>query len=245
MIPPSPHLALALLLLAPLAGCDAEHDNHAERNDHADHNDHETTTVTFDKNHGLRLSPEVLKALDVRVAEAAEHPLAAELRLTAQVYMTTPAMRASARVPAAEVEAFGQATPATGRLLRVDRSTQAATGFAELIYEFDTPPSTTTTTAATTAAATAATTINLTLTGKPATVLAVPPSAVLDGAAGAFVYVANDDAWLRTPVRTGARSATHVEITDGLRSGDHVIATPVEQLWLTELRLTRGGGHSH
>ncbi len=35
------------------------------------------------------------------------------------------------------------------------------------------------------------------------------------------------------------------EILAGLRAGDRVVATPVEQLWLAELRLTKGGGHSH
>ena len=36
-----------------------------------------------------------------------------------------------------------------------------------------------------------------------------------------------------------------VEITDGLYAGDEVVASPVNQLWLAELRLTKGGGHSH
>ena len=75
--------------------------------------------------------------------------------------------------------------------------------------------------------------------------LTVPRSALLDSAAGLFVYVVNGEFYLRTPVKVGARSADFIEITDGLYAGDSVVATPVEQLWLAELRLTKGGGHSH
>ncbi|AHF89472.1 hypothetical protein OPIT5_03490 [Opitutaceae bacterium TAV5] len=248
--------------LALLGGCGAGHDATGHKHDkHGEHADGEAgpggheaaaatgAAVTFKEGRGLRLPPEVIKALDVRVAEAEERPLAAELRLTAQVYMTAPAVRASARVPSAEVTEFEQASLPVGRLVRVDRSAQAVTGFAELIFEFDTPPPAAAVATATipgkNGAAVVGDFVNLSLTGRPATVLTVPSAAVLDGATGAFVYVVNGDAWLRTPVRTGARSSDLVEITDGLYSGDQVVASPVDQLWLTELRLTRGGGHSH
>jgi len=46
-------------------------------------------------------------------------------------------------------------------------------------------------------------------------------------------------------VKVGARSPDFVEINDGLYAGDVVVAAPAEQLWLAELRLTKGGGHSH
>jgi len=62
---------------------------------------------------------------------------------------------------------------------------------------------------------------------------------------GTFVYVVNGNFYLRTAVKTGARSTDFVEITDGLYAGDVVVTTPVNQLWLSELRLTKGGGHSH
>ena len=75
--------------------------------------------------------------------------------------------------------------------------------------------------------------------------LTVPRSALLDAATGTFVYVVNGTSYLRTPVKIGASTADHVEITDGLYAGDTVVAAPVNQLWLSELRLTKGGGHSH
>ena len=43
----------------------------------------------------------------------------------------------------------------------------------------------------------------------------------------------------------GPHFSQFIEITDGLYAGDVVATGGVEQLWLTELRLTKGGGHSH
>ena len=71
------------------------------------------------------------------------------------------------------------------------------------------------------------------------------PSTLLRTATGTFVYVVNGASLLRTPVKPGASDTTHVEILDGLYAGDLVATAGVEQLWLTELRLTKGGGHSH
>jgi len=76
-------------------------------------------------------------------------------------------------------------------------------------------------------------------------VTVVPQSALLRTAEGAFVYAVNGDAYLRTPVKTGAEADGWLEITDGLRAGDQVVTTPVQTLWLVELRATKGGGHSH
>ncbi len=87
--------------------------------------------------------------------------------------------------------------------------------------------------------------VDLDFATEPSPVLAVPRSALLDAATGTFVYVVNGEHYLRTSVKTEARSADFVEITDGLYAGDVVVVAPVEQLWLAELRLTKGGGHSH
>jgi multidrug efflux pump subunit AcrA (membrane-fusion protein) len=76
-------------------------------------------------------------------------------------------------------------------------------------------------------------------------VLAIPGSAVLRAPEGSFVYVARDEAFRRTEVTTGSEAAGKVEITEGLSPDDTVVSTPVETLWLVELRATRGGGHSH
>ncbi|HKS37336.1 MAG TPA: efflux RND transporter periplasmic adaptor subunit [Verrucomicrobiae bacterium] len=76
-------------------------------------------------------------------------------------------------------------------------------------------------------------------------VSAVPRSALLRAADGAFVYTVNGDAYFRTAVITGAETEGFVEIADGLFPGDVVVTKPVERLWLIELRATKGGGHSH
>lgn len=73
----------------------------------------------------------------------------------------------------------------------------------------------------------------------------IPQSALLRCSEGTFVYRVNGDAYLRTPVRTGAESGGRVALTDGVRPGDQVVVEPVQTLWLIELRATKGGGHSH
>jgi hypothetical protein len=72
-------------------------------------------------------------------------------------------------------------------------------------------------------------------------VLAVPRSAVLKTAEGEFVYVANEDYFARTPVKTAARNDNLVEVVDGLFSGDQVVSAQVTPLWMTELQALRAG----
>lgn len=72
-------------------------------------------------------------------------------------------------------------------------------------------------------------------------VTAIPKAALLTTAEGTFVYARNDEFFLRTPVKVGARSGDHVEITDGLYTGDEIVTTPVMALWLAELQVLRGG----
>ena len=70
---------------------------------------------------------------------------------------------------------------------------------------------------------------------------AIPQAALLTTAEGTFVYAKNDEFFLRTSVKVGARSGDHVEITDGLYTGDEIVTTPVMALWLAELQVLRGG----
>ena len=72
-------------------------------------------------------------------------------------------------------------------------------------------------------------------------VTVIPVSALLKTAEGHFVYTVNGQFYLRSPVKTGSRNDVFVEITDGLYSGDQVVATPVMSLWLAELQVLRGG----
>lgn len=72
-------------------------------------------------------------------------------------------------------------------------------------------------------------------------VTSIPKSALLTTAEGTFVYAENDEYFLRTPVQVGAVNEDHVEIIDGLYTGDVVVTTPVMSLWLAELQILRGG----
>jgi len=76
-------------------------------------------------------------------------------------------------------------------------------------------------------------------------VKAIPRSAILRTSEGVFVYALKGKAFLRMAVTTGAEADDWVEITEGLAVDDEVVTTPVQTLWLIELRATKGGGHSH
>lgn len=215
-----------------LAGC-GKKDAEAEHQ-HSESEEGEGGGVTFKEGRGLSLKPEVIKALGLQTAEAEERPLADNIRLIAQVFETSPRVLASTTVPAAEAAHFEQHPFQGAKLVRIDRSTVTATRLVDLIVALDrtdTPA--------------IGDFVEVVFAAEPTTVLAVPSSALLDGAAGTFVYVVNGEHYLRTPVKTGARTADFVEITDGLYASDVVVTVPVEQLWLAELRLTKGGGHSH
>ncbi len=72
-------------------------------------------------------------------------------------------------------------------------------------------------------------------------VTAVPISALLRTVRGDFVYVANGDWFLRTPVVTGAANATHIEIKEGLYEGDAIVTQGVRALSLSEIQALNGG----
>jgi hypothetical protein len=76
--------------------------------------------------------------------------------------------------------------------------------------------------------------------GRPA-VPAVPADAVLRTIRGNFVYVANGEWFLRTPVSLGATDGSQVEITDGLYEGDMIVTAGVRALSLAEIQALNGG----
>jgi multidrug efflux pump subunit AcrA (membrane-fusion protein) len=226
-------LGLTVACLGLLLGGCGRKDSVAEH-DQSESEEGEGGGVSFKEGRGLSLNPEVIQALGLRTAEAEERPLADNIRLIAQVFETGPRVLACATVPAAEAEHFEQHPFQGAKLVRIDRSTATATRLVDLIVALDrtdTPA--------------IGEFVEVIFAAEPTTVLAVSSTALLDSAAGTFVYVVNGEYYLRTPVKTGARSSDYVEITDGLYAGDVVVTAPVEQLWLAELRLTKGGGHSH
>lgn len=225
-------------LLVAACGDNSEKAAKAEGGKHAEHERHEEGEarggVAFKEGRGLTLNSDIIRALSLKTADVEERPLSAELKLLAQVFAMTPQILASASVPEAEAELLEKQKFTGAKLVRLDRAGTSATRRVDAIFALERTP-----------APQAGEFVELALVSEPQPALTVPQSAVLDGAMGNFVYVVNGENYLRTAVKIGARSADFVEITDGLYEGDVVVARPVNQLWLSELRLTKGGGHSH
>lgn len=190
--------------------------------------------VGYKEGRGLTLNPDILKALDLKTAEVEERSLVEEMKLLAQVFAKTPQILASASVPDADAAKLEKQKFTGAKLVRIDRAGATATRRMDAVFALDRQPP-----------PAVGEFVELVLASEPRPALAVPGSAILEAAIGTFVYVVNGEFYLRTAVKTGARSAGFVEITDGLYAGDVVVTTPVDQLRLAELRLTKGGGHSH
>jgi hypothetical protein len=234
-------LALGTTLLT---GCgkEAAH-NEAEHGEHAEEGEGGGGGATFKEGSGLLLAPEVVRALSITTVEAAERSLARTLNVTAQVYATGSGARAVALVSAGQAEGLKPGLRATVKssneavveLTAISRIAEKASGQVELVFSLANAPT-----------LALGDTVTLTISiAADSPALVVPRSALLDTATGTFVYVVNGTAYLRTPVKTGAADDNYIEITEGLYEGDTVVVTPVNQLWLSELRLTKGGGHSH
>ena len=74
--------------------------------------------------------------------------------------------------------------------------------------------------------------------------ITVPRSAVLETATGKFAFVENGDYLLRTSIVTGAETAEYGNHRRDLR-GRYRRDQTCRNLYLIELRATKGGGHSH
>ena len=218
------------------AGAHKEGDGHKHGKEEkgGEHGEGEKAGVAFKEGRGLQLNPEIIKALGLTTVEAAERALSSEVKIAAQVFATKPQVLATASVSPEEGERLEKQSFTGAKVTRVDRTALSATQMVEVVFAVERTPS-----------PELGDFVTIAPIAEPKNVLAVPRSAVLDGATGTFVYVVNGEFYLRTAVKLGARSADHVEITDGLYSGDMVVVSPVDQLWLAELRLTKGGGHSH
>lgn len=70
---------------------------------------------------------------------------------------------------------------------------------------------------------------------------AVPDGSLLRTVRGTFVFVANGDWLLRTPVKTGPSAHGWTAVSEGLYEGDTVVAQGVKALWLSEIQAVNGG----
>ena len=197
---------------------------------HEEAKEAEVSRATFKEGRGLKFLPETAAAIGLKTAPVEEHAVPRSLPVTAQVLDSGPPASLSASVAASDADWLEKTALLDAKLVRIDRATASTTGLADLTLSVNR------------SGLTAGEYVPLTLTAKEASpVVAVPKSAVLHSAGGTFVYAVSGDYLVRTPVKTGAESDAFVEITDGLYSGDIIVTTPVEQLWLIELRAVKGG----
>lgn len=220
----APLLAAAALLSA----CDKEKSETAEP--HGEEMGTEVSGATFKEGRGLKFMPESAAAIGLKTASVEERPVSRTVTLMAQVLEAGPPAILSASVADSDTDWYRTTPFREVSVTRIDRSMSAATGMADLSLSWNH------------AGLPAGEWVRLTLIPKDApAVVAVPKSAVLRSAGGVFVYAVSGEYWVRTPVKTGAESDGFVEITDGLYSGDTIVTSPVEQLWLIELRAVKGG----
>ena len=226
---------------------------------HEDEADHEES-VSFHESKGITLSSETVNALGLKTAQTTLHELSFTVPLNAQVYRSADenssrsggekngSAYATVMLSRQEAETLKRGTRVIldsptgsdqsieGMLWKLDQTQASITDKIEALIEIPDP--------------THRLSIGTFLKGhaQPGKalkkVVSIPHSAVLDTAQGKFVYVAKEESYLRTPIKTGNSDQTAIEITEGLQEGEAVVVAPVEKLWLIELRLTKGGGHA-
>jgi len=229
-----------LLLAAsalPFAGCGPRHDEHAHHDNHDEsapdhHHEGGSSSATFEADEGLHLADETVVALGIETAAVAVRTITPTYDITASVFAAGPPARASALISRKLAEELERQPPGDPPAFEVRRDISSALHQVEIVLPMSGTPAVGSIHA-------------MTLPGAPRRCATVPAAAVQQNASGSFVYVFANGHFRRTAVQTGARDGIHVEIVDGLEVGDVVVTTAVQQLWLTELRLTKGGGHSH
>ncbi len=220
-------LSLLIPLAAALSSCNDSHASHDHDPAQAPENG-----AQFKDGKGVSLSPLMAQAIRLQTAEVLEETIAPAFTVTLQALQhgneasgwLTEAQAAGVR-PGMSVElGIGK-----GSVLRLEKAPYATLGDFEVTVQASAPLE---------AGASLAATFRF-----PAgdAVTAIPKGALLTTAEGTFVYAKNDEFYLRTPVKVGAASRDHVEITDGLYTGDEIVTTPVMSLWLAELQILRGG----
>lgn len=186
----------------------------------------------FKEGKGVALTALMAESIRLQTAEVAEEKIAPAFTVSLQAMQRgteasgwLTADQAARVQPGMEVE-LGTAK---GSVLRIEKTAYATLGDFEVTVQTAVPIE-----------AGSAITATFRFPAGDA-VTAIPAKALLTTAEGTFVYAKNDEFFLRTAVKVGSRSGEHVEITDGLYTGDEIVTTPVMSLWLAELQVLRGG----
>lgn len=232
------------------SGAESETDHH---HGHSEGDEGEASVASFDPGHGLTLSPEATLALALQTVQVERREVQATRRLLAQVFSLGPRILATITLSAEDANRL--ASPEQGldlglaTLVRVERGAGAASGQAELIVEILKPDRELTIGDFVLLEARLSFWVENRVGDNAADTrllpLAIPRSALLETANGSFVYKVEGAYFRREEVTTAAVNTDWAALSSGLREGDVIVASPVSQLWLTELRLTKGGGHSH
>jgi len=221
-----------------LAGCKDEHDGHDEHAQHDETNGHNHTEgeeeVRYEAGKGLEFSDEIIAALGIKTVNPQWENLSDKKTLKGCVISTSPTTLVNVKLPLAQAESLKYYGVADGKLIRFDKTPAEVSGLADLVYEIKPNDP-----------ANLGDFVSIELQGASRKILSLPASAVLDGVNAKSVYVLRDGHFLRVEVKTGIGSNGRIEITQGLNESDLVATSSIQQLWLTELRLTKGGGHSH
>ena len=242
---------------------EGEPDEHGEeQGGHEGHGDEEEGEAgVFQPGKGIAVNDDTRAAFGLEIGDVTAEPVEATTSLTAQVYREasegsgsfggersgqayatatlTPDL--ANELTEGEEVAFRTGDPAgssvNGKVWKIDDTQVPVTGMAEVLVEIPD--------------ADGRFPIGTFLTGEAALktedlgAARIPRSAVLDTAAGPFAYVRDGDFLKRTPITIGASNDEFVEVTEGLYEGDEIAITAVQALYITELRATKGGGHSH
>ena len=247
-------LPLSAMLALLGAGCGhKEGDSHDKEKAAAQSREAEPPSgAAFKAGKGVSLLEETRKLLQVETTEVSEQKLPREVQFTAQVFgevhaagapvaeHTECVVRASGLLAAGLVEGLAPGQPVT----LTPKRGEPLHGSIQQVHPASTPGDVELLLTIANAGARLLPGDFLAVTAtisRAETVMVVPRSAVLRTAEGTFVYAANGESFYRTAVKMGGASGGLVEITDGLLAGDSVVTTPVETLWLIELRATKGG----
>ncbi len=236
-----------------LLGCH----KHAHQDDHADDQEsgdggghghsHGADAKSFSgaihkEGKGITLLPETRQRLDLKLTEVTEERMPLEVAFTARVFATESKGRFEASgilsaEKARHLEAglpvslyFSDGDTLKGVVART--STPISTNETEVIVRF-----------ASSHPAIALGSFLRVEASIPSDelVLTIPRQALIKGTSESFVYIQNEDAFLRTVVKPGRETGGAVEIEEGLLEGDSVVSQAAMDLWLVELRAVKGG----
>lgn len=213
----------ALLLSAEEAHKD-EHGHEEESEEHSETN--------FKEDIGLTLSAEAIKTLGIETTQAKEEMFAESYEVSASVFYVGSPAKANAIIPLEVAEKIKDVPQDKVKVLGVKTEVYPALRLVEVLFEIPEELK-------------VGTTVPLKLRGVSRRSVVIPKSALLQNTEGTFVYTVSNNTFKRIPVSAKASNEAYFEIKEGLAAGTEVVSQGVEQLWLTELRFTKGGGHGH